>query len=139
MKERAELPDSPGALAERIREDVRQCAALLSRARQHGERSPQYQEAQSAWSHRQAIIDALAVEGGTSLEDIELHRVPAYDVIAAAQAVRADLQQREADQDHAGRRFLEATAYLDAPSEPAAGTRVQGLPDWSPEPPGRAE
>ncbi|MCX5207544.1 hypothetical protein OG897_39840 [Streptomyces sp. NBC_00237] len=133
MKEHADLPDSPGALAERIREDVRQCAALLSRARQHGEQSPQYQEAQAAWRHRQAIIDALAVEQETSREDIELHRVAAYDVIAAARTVRADLLQREADQDDAGRRFLESTAFLDAPTELA-----DGLPEWSPEPPGWA-
>ncbi|MFB7500148.1 hypothetical protein ACFC09_36615 [Streptomyces sp. NPDC056161] len=138
MEERAELRDSPGAVAERIREDIRQCAALLSRARQYGERSPQYKEAQATWRYRQAIIDALAVERGTSPDDIQVHRVAAYDVIAATRTVRTDLLQREAEQDDAGRRFLEATAFLDVPTGPAAGPRVQGLPEWSPEPPGGA-
>ncbi|WP_432158057.1 hypothetical protein [Streptomyces sp. bgisy153] len=136
MEERPELRDSPGAVAERIREDIRQCAALLSRARQYGEQSPQYQAAQAAWRHRRAIIDALAVERKASPGDVELHRVAAYDVIAAARTVRAGLRRHEADQN--GRRFLEATAFLDAPTEPGAGPHVQGLPEWSPEPPGWA-
>lgn len=137
MKEHAELPDSPGAVAERIREDVRQHATLLTRARQHGEQSPQYREAQAAWGHRKAVVDALAAKRGVSPGDIELHRVAAYDVIAAARVVRDDLLQRH-PHDDAGRRFLEATAFLDPPAGSASGADDRDLPEWSPEPPGWA-
>ncbi|MEU9480745.1 hypothetical protein [Streptomyces sp. NPDC048191] len=127
------LPDSPGAIAERVREDVRQCAALLSRARQYGEQSPEYQAALAAWSHRQAIIGVLAERLATQPKDVELHRVAAYDVISATRLVRTRLLDRSADNDEAGRRFLEATEFL-APVATASAS-AQGFPDWNPEPP----
>jgi hypothetical protein len=131
MSDSDRLPDSPGALAQRIREDVLQIRALLSRTRLSGEESPEHRLAQAAWTHRRAILEAVAAERGVSVEEISVSAVPAYDLIAATVAVRARLAEAHEDRDGTAANFLAATSFLSSPA--GAATR---LPDWSPEPPG---
>ena len=131
MSDSDRLPDSPGALAQRIREDVLQIRALLSRTRLSGEESPEHQMAQAAWTHRRAILEVLAAKRGVTVEEISVSAVPAYDLIAATVTVRARLTEAREDRDGTAASFLAATSFLSPPA--GAGTQ---LPDWSPEPPG---
>ncbi|MEW2302147.1 hypothetical protein AB0958_19575 [Streptomyces sp. NPDC006655] len=133
MSDSDRLPDSPGALAQRIREDVLQIRALLSRTRLSGEESPEHQMAQAAWAHRRAILEVLATKRGVTVEEISVSAVPAYDLIAAAVTVRARLAEAREDRDGTAASFLAATSFL---SPAGAGTQ---LPDWSPEPPGYSD
>lgn len=131
MSDSGRLPDSPGALAQRIREDILQIRALLSRTRLSGEESPEHQMARAAWTHRRAILEVLAAERGVPVEEVRVSEVAAYDLIAATVSVRARLAESHEDRDGTGASFLAATAFLGS----QAGAEAR-LPDWSPEPPG---
>lgn len=123
---------SPRAAAERIRLEVLQARTVVSRARLlHGEDSEEYGRAIAGWEPWGGVVRSLAERRGVSPEEIELWRVPALELVAAARDAGLSLPNA------GGGAGSDAGETRRRAAREGLGLVDRGpLPEWSPEPPG---